>query len=388
MRVKVRRFQTRRFFDWFRAALFTCLIHGAILVLPFLGLLVEPEKIVAQGKPIQAVVVDQRKLEEIKAQKVKKLEELEAIRKEEEKKKAEEKQRLLEEQQKKKLEEEKRIKEEKRRKAILSNCEKLVLLEEQQGEVNHELDGLCEEEREVLRKQREAEEKRKREEAEKKHEEEQKERERVEEEKRQALEQQILEQQALEKERERLEKEKALKEAEERKKEETRKRKEEEARKRKEEENRKRKEAEKRKKEEENKRKLAEEKKRKEAEKRRAEQALQAKLAEERRIQLAAQTEREATNAMGAQAGRIKAAIENNWRNPNVGQRGLIATITIKVSRSGDVLSANVTRSSGDPLFDQSAEIAVKKASPLPIPTNPKYYEFINEFTITFNPDD
>jgi colicin import membrane protein len=58
------------------------------------------------------------------------------------------------------------------------------------------------------------------------------------------------------------------------------------------------------------------------------------------------------------------------------------------VSRSGEVLSANVVKSSGDSFFDKSAELAVQKASPLPFPSDPKYYEFINEFDLLFKPDD
>ena len=61
--------------------------------------------------------------------------------------------------------------------------------------------------------------------------------------------------------------------------------------------------------------------------------------------------------------------------------------ISVKVTRDGEVTSANVVRSSGDAIFDRSAENAVLKASPLPFPGNPKYYEFIKEFQFKFNPD-
>ena len=143
-------------------------------------------------------------------------------------------------------------------------------------------------------------------------------------------------------------------------------------------------EAEKQKKAEEDKKKQAE-KKRKEAEDRKkAEDALKKQLEAEQ----ASRVKVDAANAMSSLVDRIAAAVENNWRRPLNSRSGLKATIRVKVSRNGDVLSANVVKSSGDSFFDQSAELAVKKASPLPFPADPKYYEHINEFDLLFNPDD
>ena len=84
---------------------------------------------------------------------------------------------------------------------------------------------------------------------------------------------------------------------------------------------------------------------------------------------------------------RIAAEVESNWLRPRISQAGLTVTIRVKVARDGRVTAARVTRSSGDPFFDQSAERAVHKASPLPFPSNPEYYEFINEFDFKFSPD-
>jgi len=120
------------------------------------------------------------------------------------------------------------------------------------------------------------------------------------------------------------------------------------------------------------------------AERKRAEDEFQKRLDAERQ----AQTQAEAANALQAAAGRIKAAIEENWRRPGTSRVGLSALLQLKVAPNGDVVRVKIIRSSGDPFFDQSAEIAVKKASPLPIPTNPKYYEHLNEFNIEFNPDE
>jgi colicin import membrane protein len=163
------------------------------------------------------------------------------------------------------------------------------------------------------------------------------------------------------------------------------KRKAEEEKKKKEAEDKKRKEEEKRKKEEAEKQRIAQEKRKKEAEeKRQREEALKKQLEAEQLTR----TQSEAANALTALVDRIATAVENNWRRPLNSAAGLQAKIRVKVSRSGDVLSANVVKSSGDPFFDKSAELAVKKASPLPFPSDPKYYEFINEFDLLFKPDD
>lgn len=345
----------RRLFYWIRAALFTIVIHGGIIILLVFGLFSNTQKIVPAGKPIQAITISEAELDKQKQEKVKNLEELERKRKEQE---AEEKKQLEIEKQKKEEAEEKRIQEEqekieqekkrkeeekqtlqekKRKDEIKDNCVKLVQDEEESGEINHELDELCEQQRESLKNKRVDEKKRKEEDKRKKEE--------------------------LEKERKAEEKRK----------------KEEEEKKRKEEEQRKKQEAEKKRKAEE---------RRKAEEKRKAEQALKAQLETERRQKLAAQTEVEAANALQAAAGRIKAAVENNWRRPGTSRVGLKAVIQLKVSRTGEVLQVRVIKSSGDPFFDQSAELAVQKASPLPIPTDPKYYDYINEFNIEFNPDE
>ena len=150
--------------------------------------------------------------------------------------------------------------------------------------------------------------------------------------------------------------------------------------------------AEKKRKAEEDKKKLAAEKKRKaEAEKKRKEEEAKRQRAEQLRKQLEKEqrvkTQNDAGDALSALVDRIAAAVENNWRRPRTSQSGLTVTIRVKVARDGRVASARVTRSSGDPFFDQSAELAVHKASPLPFPDNPEYYEFINEFNFKFNPD-
>ena len=177
------------------------------------------------------------------------------------------------------------------------------------------------------------------------------------------------------------EEEKKRKADAEKKRKEEEKKKAEEEKKRKEEEERKRKEEEKRKAEEEKKRKEEEKRRREAEEKRQREEALRKQLEEE-------QIQAEAQQAMISFSSRITSAIEREWNRPASVRAGLVADIKIRVSRSGDVLSAQVVKSSGDAFFDRSAEVATKKASPLPFPPDPRYYEYNNTFIVRFNPDD
>ena len=123
-------------------------------------------------------------------------------------------------------------------------------------------------------------------------------------------------------------------------------------------------------------------KKRKEAEAKRLAEEKKKKEAEEARQR----DEQSAYSALGALVGEIKDKVKGNWTYAG-DTTGLEMIISVKVTRDGEVTSANVVRSSGDAIFDRSAENAVLKASPLPFPGNPKYYEFIKEFQFKFNPD-
>jgi TonB family protein len=61
--------------------------------------------------------------------------------------------------------------------------------------------------------------------------------------------------------------------------------------------------------------------------------------------------------------------------------------LRIRQVPGGEVLNVRILRSSGDPGFDQSAESAVLKASPLPVPSDPRLFnaEF-RELDLEFSP--
>lgn len=80
--------------------------------------------------------------------------------------------------------------------------------------------------------------------------------------------------------------------------------------------------------------------------------------------------------------------VMQNWRQP-VGMeiQGLKCKLAVRLSPTGDVLEAYVKESSGNVEFDRSSELAVRKASPLPLPEDKAVLENFMKFTFTFNPE-
>ncbi|HIN18977.1 MAG TPA: cell envelope integrity protein TolA, partial [Gammaproteobacteria bacterium] len=124
------------------------------------------------------------------------------------------------------------------------------------------------------------------------------------------------------------------------------------------------------------------------AKKKKAEQEKERQLQEQHEVEEARQRDQtQAYSAIGALVGRIGAKVRENWNKPLGSMTGLETVISVKVQRTGEVVSVKVVKSSGDDFFDRSAENAVYKASPLPFPDEPRYYEFIKEFNFKFVPD-
>ena len=154
----------------------------------------------------------------------------------------------------------------------------------------------------------------------------------------------------------------------------------------------KRQEVERKRKQEEKKKKEAEAKRKAEAKhqeeiKRKAEAKRQA---EEKKKREAEEAKRQlissCSSALVALVGEIENKVHNNWAYAG-DATGLEVIISVKVTRDGEVASANEWRSSGDPIFDRSAVNALRKASPLPFPDDPRCYEHIKEFNFIFTPD-
>ncbi len=165
----------------------------------------------------------------------------------------------------------------------------------------------------------------------------------------------------------------------------------EEVKKRKLAEENKRKEAEAKKRaEEEKKRKAVEEEKRKaeEAKKRKAEAERKRKLEEQRKLeaQMRAdmEAERDATE-IELYIAKIGQAVEAVWSRPNTVGDGLKCTLRIRIAAGGSVIAAQVIQSSGNDAFDRSAETAVRKADPLPVPTG-RLFDKFRDINFVFAP--
>ncbi len=79
--------------------------------------------------------------------------------------------------------------------------------------------------------------------------------------------------------------------------------------------------------------------------------------------------------------------VSNSWIQSPYYTRGLKCSLQVKLLPSGEVENAVVTQSSGDMTFDRSAENAVRKASPLPIPNDKELFnQNFRTFTFEFSP--
>ena len=151
-----------------------------------------------------------------------------------------------------------------------------------------------------------------------------------------------------------------------------------------------------RKKKEDEKKKAELARKKKADEKKKAEIARKKKLADDKRKkELALQQQMEAerqkrvlNSALAQYIPIITQKVGRNWNQPTNLQRGITARVTVKLTANGEVVSAQLTRSSGDTVFDRSVVNAVYKASPLPIPRERGINEKFRELNLNFNPED
>lgn len=151
-----------------------------------------------------------------------------------------------------------------------------------------------------------------------------------------------------------------------------------------------------RKKKEDKKKKAELARKKKEDDKKKAELARKKKLADDKRkkelaLQQQMEAERQASvlsSALAQYIPIITQKVGRNWNQPANLQRGITAKVAVRLTANGEVVSAQLTRSSGDTVFDRSVVNAVYKASPLPIPRERGINEKFRELNLNFNPED
>lgn len=115
-------------------------------------------------------------------------------------------------------------------------------------------------------------------------------------------------------------------------------------------------------------------------------------------VKAALQKETEALNRQ-AQAARLRsimdeykakilAAIGENWLVPSGIAPNLSCQLLIHLAPNGTVLGVELLRTSGDTALDHSAETAVMKASPLPVPQEPGAFDPFRELKLTVKPEE
>ena len=118
------------------------------------------------------------------------------------------------------------------------------------------------------------------------------------------------------------------------------------------------------------------------------EQSLQEQLAaEEKARQQVAQATR-AASAVDKYRALIRQRVSQSWNRPVGVAKGLKCVVSVRLAPGGEVLSARVVRSSGNPIFDRSVENAVYKAAPLPLPEDPTLFDNFREIEFLFSPEE
>ena len=126
----------------------------------------------------------------------------------------------------------------------------------------------------------------------------------------------------------------------------------------------------------------------KQAELEREEKERREKIAEKKRI---ADQQKRAVyeqSEVSKYKGMIRSQITRNWIFPASYQKGMRCKVLVRLIPSGDVVSVRILQSSGNIAFDRSVEMAVNKASPLPVPkSDTGLFDHFREVEFVFDPN-
>lgn len=125
-----------------------------------------------------------------------------------------------------------------------------------------------------------------------------------------------------------------------------------------------------------------------------AERALVAQEEARRKAQQIAQQqaaqEQQRSAQMSGEVNKYKAliiqAISQHWILPDHVDPQLFSQFRIQLAPTGKVLSVSLIKSSGDPVLDRSAQAAIYKASPLPVPSDSKVFNLFRDISLTVRP--
>jgi len=104
--------------------------------------------------------------------------------------------------------------------------------------------------------------------------------------------------------------------------------------------------------------------------------------------ELAAEEERQmrAQAAVASFTDLIRQKVERNWIQPASDISGLSCVVRVRLIPGGDVIDAQVIKSSGNAFFDRSVELATRKAAPLPLPSDPSMFNYFRTLEFHFRP--
>ena len=85
---------------------------------------------------------------------------------------------------------------------------------------------------------------------------------------------------------------------------------------------------------------------------------------------------------------KIQNAVRRNIIEPPSLQGNPEATFSVRVLPGGEILedTLRLTRSSGNPAYDQAVERAIRKSSPLPVPSDPALFNQFRDLNLRIRP--
>jgi len=119
-----------------------------------------------------------------------------------------------------------------------------------------------------------------------------------------------------------------------------------------------------------------------------AEQLLQQQMAQEQAEKEAAATAARAAELMDKYRTVIRQKVSRNWIKPAAVGQGKECIVRVRLVAGGEVINAEIIKSSGDAAFDRSVESAVYKAAPLPVPSEADMFEYFRDIEFLFRPED
>ncbi|MCK4869788.1 MAG: cell envelope integrity protein TolA [Gammaproteobacteria bacterium] len=116
-----------------------------------------------------------------------------------------------------------------------------------------------------------------------------------------------------------------------------------------------------------------------------AQQLLQQQIAQEQKQMAAAQAAK-IQSVVDQYKALIVQAISERWIVPSNLAQGISCQLLLNLAPGGAVLNVSVVTSSGNPVLDRSAQTAVWKASPLPVPKDSSMFDRFRSIRLTVRP--